>query len=143
MVAFVLIGLGYVYGSMIVVLGIQRRVLRFALLALFVNISLNLILVPIFGYVAAAAVTVVTEALVLALTVRVVGPMMGFRLRYNLIVRTALAAGIMCVLVWLLRKAGVPVGGLICASIVIYVPALFALRAVDRREIRALVTRAA
>jgi O-antigen/teichoic acid export membrane protein len=143
MVAFVLIGLGYIYGSMVVVMGIQRRVLGFALLALFVNVSLNLILVPIFGYTAAAAVTVVTEAIVLSLTVRVVAPLMEFHLRYTLMIRTAIAAGVMCLVVWLLRKAGVPVGGLICASVVVYVPALFALRAVDRREIRALVTRAA
>jgi O-antigen/teichoic acid export membrane protein len=140
MVAFVLIGLGYVYGSMVVVLGIQRAVLRYALLALAVNISLNLIFVPIFGYTAAAAVTVVTEFVVLWLTMRVAGPMMKFKLSYAPMVRTALAAGIMCLLVWLMRKGGVPVGVLIAASVLIYVAALFAFRAVDRRELLSLVT---
>jgi O-antigen/teichoic acid export membrane protein len=140
MVAFVLIGLGYVYGSMVVVLGLQRAVLRFALLALAFNVSLNLIFVPIFGYTAAAAVTLLTELLVLTLTMRVVGPMVQFKLSYKPMVRTGLAAGVMCLLVWLMRKAGVPVGGLVVGSVVIYVAALFAFRAIDRRELLSLVT---
>lgn len=142
MVAFVLIGLGYVFGSMVVVLGIQRRVLRYALLALAVNVSLNLLLVPFFGYTAAAAVTVVTEAIVLTLTMRVVGPMMRFKLQYGLMARTAAAAAGMCLIVWLLRQGNVPVGGLLAAAVVSYLSLLFAFRAVDRRELVSLVQKA-
>jgi hypothetical protein len=71
---------------------------------------------------------------------RVVGPRMQFKLSLRPMVRPALAAGVMCLVVWLMRKGGVPVGGLIVASVVVYVAALFAFRAVDRRELLALVT---
>jgi O-antigen/teichoic acid export membrane protein len=139
MVAFVLIGLGYVYGTLVVVLGIQRRVLKYALLALAVNVSLNLIFVPLYGYTAAAVITVITEALVLSLTVRVVAPILEFKMKRGNMVRTGLAAAGMCLIVWLLRLAGVPVGGLLAASVVSYGALLFALRAVDRRELASLV----
>lgn len=139
MVAFVLIGLGYVYGTMVVVLGIQRRVLKYALLALAVNVSLNLIFVPIFGYVAAAVITVITEALVLSLTVRVVAPILEFKMKRGNMFRTALAAGSMCAIVWGLRLAGAGVGWLLAVSVVSYAGLLFAFKAIDRREIVTLV----
>jgi len=140
MVAFALIGMGYVYGSLVVVLGQQRRVLPFAIAALTMNIVLNLIFIPVYGYTAAAVVTVLTEALVLSLTVRVVGPMLQFKMRRGPMIRTGFAAAGMCLIVWLLRLADVPVGGLIAAALVTYPVLLLALRAVDRRELLALVT---
>jgi O-antigen/teichoic acid export membrane protein len=140
MVAFALIGMGYVYGSLVVVLGMQRKVLPYALLALAVNIVLNLIFIPPFGYTAAAVVTVITEAIVLSLTVRVIGPMLQFKVRRGGMIRTALAAAGMCLFVWLLRLAGVPVGGLVGAALVSYPVLLLVLRAVDRRELVSLVT---
>jgi O-antigen/teichoic acid export membrane protein len=140
MVAFALIGMGYVYGSLVVVLGMQRKVLPYALLALAVNVVLNLIFIPPFGYTAAAVVTVITEAIVLSLTVRVIGPMLQFKVQRGGMIRTALAAAGMCLFVWLLRIAGVPVGGLVGAALVSYPVLLLVLRAVDRRELVSLVT---
>ncbi|HEY1596849.1 MAG TPA: polysaccharide biosynthesis C-terminal domain-containing protein [Thermoleophilaceae bacterium] len=139
MVAFVLIGLGYVYGTLVVVLGIQRRVLKYALLALAVNVSLNLIFVPIFGYTAAAVITVITEALVLTLTVRVVAPILQFKMKLTNMIRTGFAAAGMCLIVWGLRLAGAEVGWLLAASVVSYGVLLFALKAIDRRELVSLV----
>lgn len=55
-------------GYMIIALGKQKISLMIAVIALVWNISLNLIFIPHFSYVAAAAVTIATEALVLALT---------------------------------------------------------------------------
>jgi hypothetical protein len=46
----------------------------------------------------------------------------------------------MCLFVWLLRLAGVPVGGLVGAALVSYPVLLLVLRAVDRRELVSLVT---
>jgi O-antigen/teichoic acid export membrane protein len=101
---------------------------------------LNLIFIPPFGYTAAAVVTVITEAIVLSLTVRVIGPMLQFKVQRGGMIRTALAAAGMCLFVWLLRIAGVPVGGLVGAALVSYPVLLLVLRAVDRRELVSLVT---
>jgi lipopolysaccharide exporter len=139
MVAFFLIGMGYVYGSLVVMLGIQRMVVKYAVLALVTNVVLNLIFIPIYGYVAAAVITVITEALVLGLTIRVVGPILQFRMKFGLMTRTAIAAGGMALVVWLVRQAGAPVGVLIAVSLTVYPALLLGLRAVDRREMIALV----
>jgi len=139
MVAFVFIALGYVYGSMVVVLNIQRRLLKFAVAALSVNIVLNLIFVPIFGYVAAAVVTVITEALVLVLTARVVAPILNLKLQWGPFVRTGAAAAGMCVIVLLLRLAGLPAGVLLLAAAVSYALLLIAFKALHLREMLALL----
>jgi O-antigen/teichoic acid export membrane protein len=140
MVAYVAICFGYVFGSMVVIMALQGRLLRFALLALTVNVSLNLIFVPIFGYIAAAAVTIVTEALILFLTVRMVGPILEFRLSWPRLIRIGLAAAGMTGLLLLLRSADVAVGWLIAAAAVSYPALLFALRALRPRELLSLVT---
>jgi O-antigen/teichoic acid export membrane protein len=139
MVAFVVICLGYVFGSMVVILSVQRRLLRYALLSLSVNIVLNLIFVSLFGYVAAACVTVVTEALILVLTIRLVAPMIDFRLRYGRMARTVLAAALMCGLLLLLDTVDTPVGLLVLAAGVSYTAFLLLLRALHPGELYSLV----
>jgi O-antigen/teichoic acid export membrane protein len=144
MLAYVVISLGYVFGSMVVVLGVQRRLLRYSLLALGVNVGLNLILVSLFGYVAAAAVTVVTELLILVLTMRLVSPLIDFRLHFSRMLRAALAAGVMCGLVLLLRyEANVPLGWLIAVALVSYLALLLLLQALRPGELISLVTQKA
>lgn len=66
--AFLLICFGYLNGNLMVVLGLQRRLLRISMIALVVNLAGNAILVPLVGFMGAAAMTVVTEVVVLALT---------------------------------------------------------------------------
>jgi O-antigen/teichoic acid export membrane protein len=137
----VVISLGYVFGSMVVVLGVQRRLLRYSLLALGVNVGLNLVLVSLFGYVAAAAVTVVTELLILVLTMRLVSPLIDFRLHFSRMLRAALAAGVMCGLVLLLRyEANVPLGWLIAVALASYLALLLLLQALRPGELISLVT---
>lgn len=140
MVAFVVICLGYVFGSMVVILNVQRRLLRYALLALAVNIGLNLIFVPLFGYIAAACVTVVTEVLILALTIRLVAPMIDFRLRYGRMARTVLAAALMCGVLLLLDSIDTPVGLLLLAAAGSYTAFLFLFKALHPGELYRLVT---
>jgi O-antigen/teichoic acid export membrane protein len=140
MVAFVVICLGYVFGSMVVILSVQRRLLRYALLALAVNIGLNLIFVSLFGYIAAACVTVVTEVLILLLTIRLVAPMIDFHLRYGRMARTVLASALMCGVLLLLDSVDTPVGLLILAALGSYTAFLFLLRAIHPGELYRLVT---
>jgi O-antigen/teichoic acid export membrane protein len=141
MCAFALIEMGYVFGSMVLVLGIQRRLLKFAVIALAVNVTLNLIFVPIYGYVAAAVVTLITEGLILVLTVRVVAPILEFRLQRGPLLRTAAAAAGMGLIVWGVRQTGVPTVVLLVVAPVAYLILLFAFRALHVRELLSLVRR--
>ena len=63
--AFVFISFGYLNGNLLVVLGLQRRLLRISLIALVVNVCGNLILVPLMGFMGAAWMTLATEVVVL------------------------------------------------------------------------------
>jgi O-antigen/teichoic acid export membrane protein len=139
MVAFVVICLGYVFGVMVVILSVQRRLLRYALLALTVNVVLNLIFVSLFGYIAAACVTVVTEVLILVLTMRLVAPLIDFHLRYERMARTVLASALMCGLLLLLDSIGTPVGLLVLAAVGSYAAFLLLLRALNPGELYRLV----
>src|SRR5581483_7281915 len=77
--AFVLIALGYLGGNLVIVLDRQKTFVRYALLALVVNVVGNVVLIPPYGFVAAAWMTLATEAVVLALTARLVFREAGFR----------------------------------------------------------------
>jgi O-antigen/teichoic acid export membrane protein len=62
--AFVFICFGYINGTLVTAMGLQRRLLVISLLALVVNVVGNLILVPLMGFMGAAWMTLVTEIVV-------------------------------------------------------------------------------
>ena len=68
MAAFVVICFGYLSGNLVIVLGLQRRFLVYAVVALVFNVALNVILIPPYGFLAAAWVTLATEVVVVGLT---------------------------------------------------------------------------
>ena len=136
--AFVVICLGYLMGNMVVVLTLQRRFMAYAACGLVFNVGLNFALVPEYGFVAAAWVTLATEILVVGLTARAVLGRLELRPRFGRMARTALAAGLMAGVVGLLNLAGAPAVVLMAATVV-YPGFLFALRALSLGEIRELV----
>ena len=95
MAAFLVICFGYVGGWMTVVLKLQKQFIRFALIALVFNVALNLILIPKYGYMAAAWLTLGTELLVQSLTLGLVFRRLELRPRFSRFARTALAAAAM------------------------------------------------
>ena len=139
--AFVLICCGYALGVFTLVLGLQSRFARYALAALCVNVALNLVFVPPYGYLAAAWVTLVTEALIMVLTGRAVLRGLAQRLQFGRLLRVALAATVSAGVTLALRELGVNVIGLLVAASLAQLAALFALRALRPDELRALLRR--
>ncbi|HUB35240.1 MAG TPA: flippase [Solirubrobacteraceae bacterium] len=140
MAAFVPICIGYVGGHLVLATGLQRRYLRFATLGLIVNVALNLALIPVYGFQAAAWVTLATELVVVSLTQVMVLHKIGMRLSWSKIARTSLAAAISALVVWWLREEGARIGVLLVAMAALYAGLLIALRALDMGELRTLVT---
>ena len=103
---FVLVCLGYLVGNLVLVLDLQRRFIRYAGIALVFNVVTNLIVIPEYGFIGAAWVTLATEVLILALAGRMVIAKLGFGLHAPRLLRIALAAAVMGVAVYLLREAG-------------------------------------
>jgi O-antigen/teichoic acid export membrane protein len=140
--AFVLICFGYLNGNLLLVLGLQKRMLSISLVALVVNVAGNLILVPVFGYMAAAWMTLATEAVVFAQATVLVRRELGLgRPAVGRIARTALAAVVLGVGLGLLRLDGAPLGVLIAAACVCYPALLYGLGAFDLEDVRVVLRR--
>jgi O-antigen/teichoic acid export membrane protein len=142
--AFVLICYGYLNGNLLFVLGLQNRMLQISLLALVVNVAGNLILVPLVGFMGAAWMTLVTEAVVFAASARLVVRELGIRqLPIGRIVRTAIAAVLLGLLLGLLRLLGAPLGALVACACLAYPALLFSLRAIGVEDLQVLIKRRA
>ena len=111
------------------------------MIGLIFNVVLNLVFVPAYGFIAAAAVTAATEATVLALSGWVVLRQFGLPLASHRLSRTAAAAALMAVVVMALNQAGVPITGLVAAGSVVYAGALVGLRAISVADLQTLVGR--
>ena len=136
--AFVLICFGYLSGNLIVVLGLQRRFVGYALLGLVVNVGLNLALLPRYGFMAAAWATLATELLVVGLAWRAVLGELQFRPSLRRIGRAASAASAMTLLLVGLRALGAPAVVLLLAATVSYPLLALLARAVSLAELREL-----
>lgn len=97
------------YGNLTAAIGLERPASRIFLVSVALNVLLNILFIPGFGRQAAAAVTLATDLLsALAffvllnrhLTLDDVRPLLG---------KTALAAGLMAVAVWLARDLWLPI----------------------------------
>jgi O-antigen/teichoic acid export membrane protein len=136
--AYVAICFGYVAGYMSVVTGLQGRFVWYALLGLGVNVCLNLFLIPRYGFNAAAWTTLATEMLVVGLELRAILRRLDMRLAVSRFTRALIASAAAGVTVALARLAGVPLGGLVPIMVVVYLPLLPLLGALDMEELRAV-----
>jgi O-antigen/teichoic acid export membrane protein len=137
--AFVSISFGYLVGNMVVILEIQRQFLVYAAIGLVLNAALNILLIPRYGFLAAAWVTLLTEVSVMSLSMRKVLVTLHMRPRIERLARTLLAALAMGSIVWLARSAGVALGGLIVIAALSYLPALMLLRVLTRAELMSVL----
>lgn len=133
--AFVAMCLGYLAGNLVLVFRLQRRFVVLAALGLAFNVGLNLLLIPRYGYIAAAWTTLATELLV-------VGPTLAFGLRrlpralpwldYG---RVAVAATGLGAALWGLVEIGVPVLVAVVLAAPLYLGLLLATGAARREEL--------
>jgi O-antigen/teichoic acid export membrane protein len=137
--AFVSISFGYLAGNMVVILELQRRFFAYALAGLIVNASLNVALIPRYGFLAAAWITLLTEVLVMSLTMRSVLRELALTPRLGRLARTLVAALGMGLLTWLAKSLGAPLLGLLVVAALTYPALLFSLGALSSAEVRAVL----
>jgi O-antigen/teichoic acid export membrane protein len=140
--AFILICFGYLNGNLLLILGLQRRLLRISVIALVVNLIGNLILVPLVGFIGAAWMTFATEAVVFVAAATLIQRTLELpRPPLGRIGRTALAAVLLGLGLGALRLASAPLGVLVLSACVCYPGLLFALRAFGPAELRLVLRR--
>jgi O-antigen/teichoic acid export membrane protein len=134
--AFVAVSFWQLALNVIIVLGLERRLAALAALGLVVNVVLNLILIPPFGFLAAAWITVATETLVAVLAMVTILRGLELRLSPNRPLRAVAAAVAMGLATFGLSEAGASLLVLVLAAGVVYAVALVAAGAVRIAELR-------
>jgi O-antigen/teichoic acid export membrane protein len=141
MATFVVVSLGYLTGYLIVAYGLQRRFLAIAVGALVFNVAANLALVPSYGFMAAAWLTLATEIVVMSLSMWIVCAKMGIVPAGDHLGRILIASVGTGLLAWALKEAGVPTLAWVAAAGGFYAALVIALGAVRLDELRALARR--
>jgi O-antigen/teichoic acid export membrane protein len=140
--AFVFISFGYLNGNLLFVMGLQKRLLWISLLALVVNVAGNLALVPEYGFMAAAWMTLATEVVVFAASLTLILRKLELPFpRPGRMGRTLIAAIVLTAELAALKAAGAGLGVLVAASCLSYPALLFGLRAISVDEVRVLFAR--
>lgn len=131
-------------GYVVVISGDERRVARSVLISTGINVALNLLLIPIYGLVAAAIMTLVTDVVLVS---QYLWLQRGLMRRVNwgrVLVRPLLAALLMGGLILVLRSLPLPlnvaIGGLAYAILLV---ALGALGRAELTFVRSLINRRA
>lgn len=133
--AFVSISCGYLVGSMVIVVGLQNRFVRYAALGLAINALLNVLLIPPYGFVAAAWITLVTEFTVMLLSMRAVVRKIGMRPQLGRVLRIALAAAIMGAAAAIAQR-GLSLALVALVAALVYLPALVLTGALAPGDLR-------
>lgn len=139
--AFVVICFGYLSGNLVIVLGLQRRFLRYAVVALVFNVALNVILIPPYGFLAAAWITLGTEVVVVGLTMTMVMRELQHVPGLDRVARAAAATAGMTLAVWGARELGAEIVVLLLVGGVAYGALVVLLGALTVKDLRALAVR--
>ncbi len=140
--AFIFICFGYLNGNLLVVLQKQHRLLLISLLALIVNVAGNLVLIPLMGFMGAAWMTLATEIVVFAASLRLILRTLELPLpNPGRMGRTVVAAALLAGGLALLKLAGAPLSVLALAACLVYPALLFGLGALSVADIRVVLRR--
>jgi O-antigen/teichoic acid export membrane protein len=139
MATFVVVSLGYLTGYLIVAYRLQMRFLAIAVGALVFNVATNLALVPEYGFMAAAWLTLATEVLVMGLSMWIVCRAMGVAPIGDHVGRIVVAAAAAGLASWGLNDAGVATLAWVAAGTALYGVLVIVLGAVRIDELRALM----
>jgi O-antigen/teichoic acid export membrane protein len=141
MAALVANVVGYLANMGVLLSRLERAFVLYAGVGLVFNVAANCVLIPLYGFVAAAWVTLATELLVSGLTARLVLARTGLRLQFGRVARAAVAAAVTALATYVLDHAGLAIGWLLCAAGAIYAVLILALRAIDPGDIRVVLAR--
>lgn len=140
-VALLPISLGYLAATIGYVLGEQWRLVRYAMLGLLVNVAFNVALIPTLGFLAAAYVTVLTEALVAGLALRLVTRRLMLRPRLDRVARSGVSALLLMAALALSAQIGASLLIDALLTAVLYPACLVVTGALRRRDLAALSRR--
>jgi len=139
MIQFAITAFSFVAGDLVMVLRLQRRYVAYAAAGLILNVVLNIVLIPRYGFLAAAWVSVATEALVIGLALHATLGAISQRLRLGRMLRIAALSAAGGAAALLAREAGVPLAGIVGSWLGASLVAWVAVRPWSVPELRTVV----
>ncbi|MHB8059827.1 MAG: flippase [Gaiellaceae bacterium] len=139
--AFVLVSIGYLQDLLVIISRRQNRFVIAAALALVLNVGLNIALIPRYGFMAAAWITLVTEVFVVSARWLVVRSKLPARPVLGRIPRLVLAGAVLLGILVGAKKLSLPLLPALVACLVVYPALLIAVRAVRPSDIRLVLAR--
>ncbi len=139
--AFVLVAVTYPLDNMVIVLGLQGKLIFIALTSVTLALILNPLLIIRMGFEGAAWAVLIVEAVVTLLTYRLVSSRLRFSIVTPRLIRIAISAVITGLVLWGLDAAGAPLVVLVAVTAVCYSALLVVLGAINLAELRALARR--
>jgi len=139
--AFVLVSVGYLQDLLVIISRQQNRFVVAAVLALALNVGLNVALIPRYGFMAAAWITVATELFVVVARWLIVRSKLPARPALGRIPRLVLAGAAFLGILIVAKKLELPVVPALLVSALGYPALLFAVRAVRPSDIRLVLAR--
>jgi O-antigen/teichoic acid export membrane protein len=91
--------LNYIFGTIIPAMNRQNLLLKITFISMTVNISLNLVLIPIYSYIGAAVVTIITELIVFILCFYILSKSFSKINLPSVIIKPALASIVMALFI--------------------------------------------
>lgn len=138
--AFVFVCFGYLTGNLVLIAGLQRRLVTIGLIGLVVNVVGNMALIPAWGFMGAAWMTLATEAVVVIASAVMLRRQLALTLPpLGRMGRIALAAATLAALLVVADALGGSLAVLLAVAALAYPALLLSLRAVDLDEVRALL----
>jgi O-antigen/teichoic acid export membrane protein len=135
-----LIFFGTLAGGTIIAAGLQKRLVKIYVISTAFNIVLNLILIPIYSFYAAAVTTVLTEAWACGAAYLIVWKHLGWKPRPDCLSKATLAALVMSVVVLVLKGTNLAVQ--IAIGGAAYFAVLFLTGGISRKMVGTLLGKA-
>jgi O-antigen/teichoic acid export membrane protein len=136
-VAAGLIYFGALAGYTIVAAGLQKKMIGFYIFDAVFSLVTYLIFIPLYGFYAAAILTVMTEAIITVSAFWILRRRLGLRPKWLVFAKSILASLVMCLVLWPLLGQSILTLALVGALIYFFV--LHLLKGYDQKEIREML----
>jgi O-antigen/teichoic acid export membrane protein len=137
--AFVLVSIGYLQDLLVIISRRQKLFVAIAVVALALNVGLNVALIPRYGFMAAAWVTVATELFVVVARWFAVRSRLPAAPSLGRIPRLLVAGAAVSILLLGARALGLPMLAALALTLLVYSSLLFVTGAISKADVRLML----
>lgn len=127
------------YSYLIVSMGKQKNMIVPTISFALINVVLNFALIPVFSYVGSSLATLVTEVVVLVVTIYIASRYITIPVRFSSFFKIVLCALLMGVVIYYLNSQGLSLFINIAVAVFVYIAAILLTRAIPLDLIRSII----